>query len=183
MEASIICLSCCWSSYFPSNLYNFMVFSIHMCSYKALLLNNWSTPIITMCYFFHYDCNNPLRMTHWCSNESMSRILSISLVNTRDLAHCAVWALLPYVWKQIYSFPGGGIVFTSVCKFLLNYFCISIDWVLVEVTLWLFLLCVTKLFSIIINSNVWNCILFFFNCLHIIFHCFRQVSRLQQKWY
>ena len=79
MLASIIDLYFCLSSHFSDNLYNFLMFSRHLCSYKALLLNYRFTPIITICCLSRYDCNNPLRMIH-CLNEPISRILSITLV-------------------------------------------------------------------------------------------------------
>ena len=72
----------------------------------------------------------------------MSIIISITLVNTRDLAHCEAWALLPYIWEQKDSFPGGGLFLTGLWKFILNYFCVDVvpgnAWALGEVTLWLF---------------------------------------------
>ena len=68
------------------------MFPRHLDSYKTLLLNYWSTPIITICCFMHYDCNNHLRMNFFWSNQSMSRILSTTLFNTRDLSHCSAWA-------------------------------------------------------------------------------------------
>ena len=71
----------------------------HLYSYKTMLLNDWSTPIIITCCWRRSYCNNPLIITHLCSNESISRILSITLVDTRDLVNCAVWAILPYFWK------------------------------------------------------------------------------------
>ena len=92
---------------FSSLFVYFLMFSRHLGLYKVLLLNDWSTPIITIYYLSRYKFNNPLIMIHCLSNESISRIVSTTLVNTRDLAHFAAWALLPYFWKK-YSFPGGG---------------------------------------------------------------------------
>ena len=41
-------LYCCWSSHFPYYLNNFLILSGHICSYIALLLNDWSTPTVTI---------------------------------------------------------------------------------------------------------------------------------------
>ena len=125
MAASIIDFDWCWSSHFPADLYNFLTFSRHMCSYKALLLNNLSTPIITICCFSHSECSNPLIIMNLFLYESMSRNESINLFNTRDLEHCAAWSILPSIWKQKYYFPGGGIILTGIYKFLLNDFCVD----------------------------------------------------------
>ena len=80
------------------------MFSRHLSLHKALLLNYLSTPIITICCFSRSDCNNTLRRTHCCSNESIAMIVSINLFNTRDLENCLAWALLPSIWKQKLSF-------------------------------------------------------------------------------
>ena len=47
---SIITLYFCWSSHLPVVLYNFLIFSRHICSYKVLFLNCWSIPMATMCF-------------------------------------------------------------------------------------------------------------------------------------
>ena len=95
----------------------------------------------------------------------MSIIVSINFFNTRDLAQCAAWALLQYIWKQKYSFHGGGSFLTGKFKFLLNYLCVGVvptnSYALGEVTLWLFSWRF-KRFIIIINSNVFNWILIIF---------------------
>ena len=107
MADSIIALYSFLSSHSQDDLYPFLGgFPRHICSYKALLFNDWTTRIFTICCLSRYVCNNPLKMTHWFSNESISIILSITLVNTHDLAHCSAWALLPSFWKQIHSFSG-----------------------------------------------------------------------------
>ena len=59
---------------FPEVLYNFLIFPIHLCSYKALLLNDWSNPMMIICYFSCSDWNNPLIITHWLSNYPISII-------------------------------------------------------------------------------------------------------------
>ena len=92
---------------FPEDLYNFLIFSRHLCSYIAYLLNYWSTPIITICCFSNSDCNNPLIVTHYYSNYLISRIESITLVYAYDLEHCAAWELLPSILKHRYYFTGG----------------------------------------------------------------------------
>ena len=60
--------------------------------------------------FIFYDCNNPLIITHCCSNESKSNISLRTLINDIHLAHCAAWALSPSIWKHRYYFPGEGSV-------------------------------------------------------------------------
>ena len=47
---SIIAFYCYWYSHIPAVLYNFLMFSRNICSYKALLLNDWLTPMSTMCF-------------------------------------------------------------------------------------------------------------------------------------
>ena len=79
--------------------YNFLMFPRHLCSYIALLINYWSTPMVNICCFSHYDCNNPLIMTHCFSNDSISKIKSITLVYASDLKHCSAWELSPEIWK------------------------------------------------------------------------------------
>ena len=93
---------------FPADLFNFLMFSRHLSSYKALLLNDVSTPIIKICCFGRSGCNNPLIITHCWSNYSMSIIVSTDLANTSNLVHCEAWALLPSFWKKKYYFSGGG---------------------------------------------------------------------------
>ena len=61
--ASIIALYCCWLSHLPADLYNFLMFSRNICSYRALLFNDWWIPMATICCFscsekmypFEYD--------------------------------------------------------------------------------------------------------------------------------
>ena len=64
------------------------MFSRNLCFYKSLILNNCSTTTVTICCFIHSDCNNPLIMTHLCYNDSISKIESVPLVDSRDLVHC-----------------------------------------------------------------------------------------------
>ena len=47
-------------------------------------------------------------MTPCCSNDSISRTKSVTLVNACDLEQCAAWSVLPSIWKQRYYFMGGG---------------------------------------------------------------------------
>ena len=61
--------------------------------------------MVTICCFNCYDCNNPLRMTHFFSKYSLSRIKSITLVYLRELAHCTSQKVFPSIWKQKYYFP------------------------------------------------------------------------------
>ena len=74
--------------------------SKHLCSYSALLLNYLSIPMVNICCLSLYDSNNPLRMTHYYSNDSMEIMVSTTFIKSLDLAHYVVWALLPPVLKQ-----------------------------------------------------------------------------------
>ena len=97
ISASIITLYCCLSSHFPEYLYNFLIFYRHICSYRELLLNNWSNMLVTICCFSSSELNNPFSMKHFCKNYSIEIILSIILVNALDLVHCNSQAFLPSV--------------------------------------------------------------------------------------
>ena len=56
-------------------------------------------------YREHYTTlHNPLIITHWCSNNSISIIKSINLVNARDLSHFSAWALFLSILKLRYFF-------------------------------------------------------------------------------
>ena len=114
---------CCWSSYFSSDLYNFLMFSKHLCSYIELLLNDWSTPIVTICCFSRSDQNNPLIMTHFCSNEWISIIKSITLVNKRYLEHCEALLVSSYIWKERYYFMGVGSFWPGLWHMSLCWHC------------------------------------------------------------
>ena len=46
-------------------------------------------------------------MAHLCSNDSISRIESTNLINTRDLAYYAERSVFLLIFKNIYLFPGG----------------------------------------------------------------------------
>ena len=108
ISASRIALYFCLSSYLPVDLYNFLILSRHLCQYIELLLNDWSITIVTICYFSQYDCNDPLKVTHYWSNDSMSIIKPITLVNDLELEHWAAWKDIPSLWKQGNCFPDGG---------------------------------------------------------------------------
>ena len=157
----------------------------HLCSYKVLLLNYWSTPIITICCFSISDCKNHLRMIHFCSNESISIILSITLVNTRDLAHCATWALLLSIWKQKYYFPGGGFFFDWHMQVYPKWYmcwCCSYKWLVNwwSDTVTIFLGVSNYLESsstATFEINSWS----FFYCLYILFQWCQQFSHVQQQ--
>ena len=107
ISASIISLNICWSSHLTAFLYNFLVFWRHLCSYRALLLNYWSIPMVFTWYLKHGYCNIPLSTTRWCSNVSIQRTESITLVIIFYLIHLSAWAVLPSSWKHIYSSPTG----------------------------------------------------------------------------
>ena len=84
MAYSRIYLYCCWSSNLPESFYTFLMFSRHLCSYRALLLNDWSTPMVKICCFSCSDCNSPLIMTNLCLKYLIEIINSITLVNYID---------------------------------------------------------------------------------------------------
>ena len=65
------------------------MFSRHLCSYKALLLNDGYTPIGSVCFKSRSDCSKMFIMEHFCSNDSISNIVFIILDNALDLAYCA----------------------------------------------------------------------------------------------
>ena len=85
-------------------LYNFLMFYIHLLSYKALLLNDWYTTIVAENCFSRSDWRKPFRMTNLCSNHSISDIVSVNLANTFDYLHCASQKVFTSIWKNIYSF-------------------------------------------------------------------------------
>ena len=105
IAASRISLNCCWLSHLPDCLYNFLMFSRHLCSYIALLLKDWSISMVCTWSFSYVDCNIPLSSTHCCSNVSIERMESITLVIILDLIHLAAWSVLPLFWKHIYYLP------------------------------------------------------------------------------
>ena len=53
------------------------------------------------------DCNIHLSTTHYCSNVSIERTESITLVITLDLIHLVAWSDLPFFVKHIYYLPTG----------------------------------------------------------------------------
>ena len=67
-DASIDTSYFCRSSHLPTVLYNFLMFSKHLCPYKALLPNYWWTPMANMCFPSCLECNILLIITH-CSSE------------------------------------------------------------------------------------------------------------------
>ena len=107
IEVSRISLNCIWSLHLPADVYISLMFYRHLCLYIAQLLNNWKIPMVTIYCFSLSDCSNPLWITHCCSNDIISIIKSITLVNAHDLEHYSAWAVLQTIWKQRYSFPGG----------------------------------------------------------------------------
>ena len=142
IHAWIMALYCCWSSHFPEFFIKFLMFSRHLCSYIALLINDWLNPTVYICFFSHSFCNNLLIVTHSFLNDSTAIVKSITLVNARDLAHYAAWAISPLIWKLRYSFPGGGSFLLGLWVVLLSWYLIYSDpkktWALGAVTLWLF---------------------------------------------
>ena len=116
IAASIISFNCCWSSKLPACLYNFLMFSRHLCSYIALLLKDGSIPMVCTWYFSRVYCNITLSTSHCCSNVSIERTRSITLVIILDLIHLAAWSDLPSFRKHIYSLLTGGNI-VGVFKF------------------------------------------------------------------
>ena len=62
-------------------------------------------------------------MTHYCSNYSIERIVSITLVNALDWTQCAAWTVFLSVWEQIYSFPWGGSLWCVILVVLFVWNC------------------------------------------------------------
>ena len=77
-------LYCCWFSHLPADLYKILMFSRHIFSYIALLLNDWLSTMLTICSFSSLECNNPLIITHCCSNELISNIYFRTLIKSLD---------------------------------------------------------------------------------------------------
>ena len=116
IAASIISLNCCWSLHLPACLYIFLMFSRYLCSNRALLINDWSIPMVCTWYFSRVYCNITLSTSHCCSNVSIEITESITLVIIVDLIHLTAWAVLPSLWKHIYYLPTGGNI-VGVCNF------------------------------------------------------------------
>ena len=130
------------------------MFPRHLSSYIILLLNDWKITIVTICCFIWYNYNKIFRMTHYCSNDPIPRIKSITIVNACDFSHFVAWENFPSIWKQIYYFPDGGSFSNDVlveglfwCLLWLNsiWVCSVVVFVsLNSVALWLFFLGVEK---------------------------------------
>ena len=103
IAASRMALYCCLLAHFPADLYDFLIFSRHLCSYKSLLLNYWSITMVIICWFSRFYYNNSLILTHCCSNYSISIIKSITLSNALYLEHWTAWSDLSSLWKYIYT--------------------------------------------------------------------------------
>ena len=91
-------LYCCCSSRFPEYFYDFNIFQISFIHtlhfYLRISQFQWwpfSSP---------YDCTNPFILTQCCSNVSISRTKSITLINSHDLEHCVVWVVFTTIWKK-----------------------------------------------------------------------------------
>ena len=142
IAASRMALYCCWLLHFPERFYNLLMFSRHLFLYIELLLTDLLTPMVTIRCFIRSEYNNPLIMTHFCSNYSISGIKSINLVNALGLAHCAAWEIFPSIWKLGYYFQGGGGFWLGLWVVLLFLYCSNSDpkktWALGPVTLWLY---------------------------------------------
>ena len=64
--------------------------------------------MLIICRLSCSDCSAPFKITHLCYNDPMEIIVSITLVNSLDLAYCVAWAVLLSVLKHNYYFPDGG---------------------------------------------------------------------------
>ena len=88
------------------------------------------------------DCNKPLIMTHCYSNDLILRSKSNNLLNSRDLAHCAAWALSPSIWKLRLYFLGWGSFWPGLWVVLLYWYWnvsyLNKTGAFGAVTLWLF---------------------------------------------
>ena len=73
-DTSRINLNWSWSPYLTADVYSFLMFFRHICYHIAQFFNDGSIPMVTIFCFSWSDCNKPLRMTHCCSNDSISRI-------------------------------------------------------------------------------------------------------------
>ena len=96
IAAPRIALYCSLLSYLPVVLYNFLMSPKHICSYKALILNYWYTPMVTILCFSCSGSNIPLGAIYFYSKYSMEIIVTINLVNALDFSHCVARAVLPY---------------------------------------------------------------------------------------
>ena len=119
-----------------------------MCSYRSLLLNYLSTPMVIIYSFIWSNRNNPFSMIYCYSNDSIWKIDSRNLVNALDLAHYASWAVFPTAWKLKYSLPNGWsfwrvIRVVVLCWHYIVSYC-NKNWVTGAVTLWLLFMGVVK---------------------------------------
>ena len=137
-----------WSTHFPEDLYNFLMFSRHICSYITQLLNYWSTPMATICYFSCYDYNTPLIITYFCSTYSIEIIVSKTFFSTLDFENFFAWAVPSSLQKQRYSFPYGGGLWHVILVVIYHwYFSVSdtnLTLMIYAVALWLCFLGVAK---------------------------------------
>ena len=114
--ASNISFYCCWYSYLPAVLYNFLMFSIHLCLHKSLLLNYWSIPVSTICFSSCSECNNPLIITYFCSNIAFKTLLMLLIYHIVMHGHFSlpfgniyiifqlesVWMIMMWLWWILY---------------------------------------------------------------------------------
>ena len=49
------------------------MFTKNLFYYRALLLNNWFTPVVTIFPFSCSNYNTPLNMTYFCSNDTIEK--------------------------------------------------------------------------------------------------------------
>ena len=132
-----------WSSYFTECLYNFLINSKHLYSYIALLLNNWSNPMVTIFCFSCSDWNNSLI-------SPMEIIVSKKFIRYLDLEHYVDWEVLTSDLKKDNTFQIEG-------------FLLCVTWVVIF--FWQFIgsdtniICPEKLLLEIWSVALWLCFL------------------------
>ena len=127
MDDSMMDIYCCWLLHFPEYFHNFLICSKHTCSYWALLLNYWSTPMVTIYCLPCSGFNTFLGMTNYCSNYPIEIMVSTTFIRTLYLEHCSYQAVVPSVWKQIYYFPYVEIFWCFMWVVVFFLYCIGSD--------------------------------------------------------
>ena len=94
---------------FTSRFTQFLLFSNHLCTKTPLLIIDQSYPMMIICCVSSSDWNKTLRITNFCSNDSMEIFFSATSVKALNLSQCAARALLPSLWKQRYYLQKGKV--------------------------------------------------------------------------
>ena len=108
ISASRISLNCCWLSHLPFCLYKFLMFSMHLCSYIALLLKDGWMPMICTWYYLWLDRSEERQVT---SKAYIRRVYHNGEVSSIVLnQYLLLW--------NIYWLPEGYLIGTvKVCPF------------------------------------------------------------------